>query len=105
MDKRYVGTLVAAILTACIVLMGYVKIQSDITNHVANISKLESQLNELKLSNEEYYSKITSSVDLAEIRRIAIVELGMKYAKEGQVVNYTGEGSDYVRQFSEIPSD
>jgi len=30
-------------------------------------------------------------------------ELGMKYAKEGQVVQYTGEGNDYVRQYSDIP--
>jgi len=27
----------------------------------------------------------------------------MKYAKEGQVVQYTGEGNDYVRQYSDIP--
>lgn len=105
MNMRYVSAMIAAILIACVVLMGYVKLQSDITNHVTNISKLESQLYELQLSNDEYYTKIMSSVDLEEIKRIAITELGMKYAKEGQVVNYTGEGSDYVRQFSEIPGN
>ena len=44
-----------------------------------------------------------SSVDLEEIKRIAISELGMKYAKEGQVITYSGEGSDYVRQYDDIP--
>lgn len=68
-----------------------------------HISRLESELNELKLSNDEEYSRITSSVDLEEIRRIAIGELGMRYAKEGQIIGYSTEGSDYVRQFSDIP--
>jgi hypothetical protein len=27
----------------------------------------------------------------------------MKYAKEGQVIEYEGEGNDYVRQYSDIP--
>ena len=53
--------------------------------------------------NDETYTKIMSEVDLEEIKRIAIGELGMKYAKDGQVITYTGEGSDYVRQYSDIP--
>ena len=40
---------------------------------------------------------------IEEIRRIAIEELGMTYAKEGQVVMVSGEGSDYVRQISAMP--
>ena len=57
----------------------------------------------MKLENDETYTKIMSSVDLEEIKRIAINELGMKYAKEGQVITYSGEGSDYVRQYDDIP--
>ncbi len=105
MNIGYISAMAVAILVVCVVLMSYVKLKSDITNHVTKIAKLESQLYELQLSNDEYYTKIMSGVDLEEIKRIAIAELGMKYAKEGQVVNYTGEGSDYVRQFSEIPSN
>ena len=41
----------------------------------------------MKLSNDEDYSRAASSVDLEEIRRVAIGELGMRYAKEGQIVN------------------
>ena len=93
----------AAFLIVCVVLTGYVKLQSNITSHIKNISDLERQLNEMKLANDETYTKIMSSVDLEEIKRIAVSELGMKYAKEGQVVQYTGEGNDYVRQYSDIP--
>lgn len=103
MNKGYIGVMVAAVLIVCGLLMSYVKMQSDITNHINTISDLESRLNELKLANDETYTKIMSNVDLEEIKRIAVNELGMKYAKEGQVVQYTGEGNDYVRQYSDIP--
>jgi len=78
-------------------------LQSDITNSIKNISRLESQLNALKLDNDEEYSRITSSVDLEEVKRIAIQELGMKYAEEGQIVIVEGGGSDYMRQMADIP--
>ena len=103
MNLGYISFMIASVLVVCIVLMGYVNLQSDITNRVTHISKMESQLNSMKLENDETYTKIMSSVDLEEIKRIAISELGMKYAKEGQVITYSGEGSDYVRQYDDIP--
>lgn len=103
MNKGYIAVMAVALVAACGVLMSYVKLQSDITNHISNISKLESQLNEKRLANDETYTKIMSGIDLEEIKRIAINELGMRYAKDGQVIEYTGEGNDYVRQYSEIP--
>jgi cell division protein FtsL len=103
MNKGYILVMAAAIVLVCIVLMSYVKLQSEMTNHISTISSLESELNEKKLANDETYTKIMSSVDLEEIKRIAVSELGMKYAKEGQVIEYEGEGNDYVRQYSDIP--
>lgn len=103
MNKGYIAVAAVAFVIVCVVLIGYVKLQSDITNHITSISKLESQLNEMRLANDETYTKIMSSIDLEEIKRIAVNELGMKYAKEGQVVEYTGEGNDYVRQYGALP--
>ena len=103
MNKGYIAVAAAAFVIVCSVLMFYVNLQSNITNHIATISKLESQLYEMKLANDETYTKIMSSIDLEEIKRIAVNELGMKYAKEGQVVEYTGEGNDYVRQYGALP--
>lgn len=103
MNMGYMAVMAGAVLIVCGLMMSYVKMQSDITNHINTISDLESRLNELKLANDETYTKIMSNVDLEEIKRIAVNELGMKYAKEGQVVQYTGEGNDYVRQYSDIP--
>lgn len=104
MNFGYIFFMMIAMLVVCVVLIGYVELQADITNKINHISQLESQLNELRLENDETYTKIMSSVDLEEIKKIAINELGMKYAKEGQVITYSGEGSDYVRQYKEIPN-
>lgn len=103
MNPGYVLFLVLALAVAGFVLIGYIRLQSDITSSITRISHLESQLNDMRLSNDEEYSRIESSVDLDEVRRIAIEELGMTYASEGQVITYSADGSDYVRQVQEIP--
>lgn len=103
MSAGYVLFLCAALVATGLILINYIGLQSDITNSVQHISVLESQLNELKLANDEEYSRITSSVDLEEIKQIAIQELGMQYAEEGQVVTFTSENSDYVKQMADIP--
>jgi hypothetical protein len=103
MNPGYVLFLSAALLVAGFVLIGYIKLQSEITASVKDVAALESQLNELKLSNDEEYSRITRSVDLEEIKRIAIQELGMRYAEKDQIVTIPGEGSDYVTQLEDIP--
>lgn len=103
MNIGYVLFLGVAMLTAGIILTGYLTLQSDITNSIKHIASLESELNTLKLDNDEKYNRITSNVNLAEIRRIAIQELGMQYAGEGQIITYDGEDSDYVRQLGDIP--
>lgn len=103
MSAGYVLFLSAALASACIILVYYIGLQSDITNSVKHIAALERQLNELKVANEEDYSRISSSVDLEEIRRIAIQELGMQYAREGQIISFASENSDYVKQMAEIP--
>ncbi len=103
MNLGYVAFLAAAMLIAGYVLIGYIQMQADLTAQVEQIARLESQLNSLRLSNDEELARVNSSVDLEEIKRIAIGELGMVYATEGQIVNYNYEGSDYVRQVGDIP--
>lgn len=101
MNLGYVLFLMGALCICALVLMNYLQLQSDITTKVKHISGLESELNNMQLSNEENYNRIISSVDLEEIRKIAIGELGMSYAQEGQIIVYDGAGSDYMRRVSE----
>lgn len=103
MSAGYVLFLSFALIATGCILVGYIKLQSDITNSIKNISRLETQLNDLRLANDEEYNRITSRVDLEEVRRIAIQELGMQYAKEGQIVTFESENNDYVKQIAAIP--
>ena len=103
MSAGYVLFLCAALVVAGFTLTNYVGLQSDITNSVKHISSLEKQLNDLKLANDEEYSRITSSVNLEEIKRVAIQELGMQYAEEGQIISFSSENNDYVKQMADIP--
>lgn len=103
MSFGYVLFLACALVAAGIILTGYIGLQSDITNSINSISSLESRLNNLKLDNDEEYSRITSNIDLEEVKRVAIQELGMRYAKEGQIITFSDEGSNYVRQIADIP--
>ena len=103
MSAGYVLFLCVALCIAGFTLTNYIGLQSDITNSVKHISKLEKQLNDLKLANDEEYSRITSSVNLEEIKRVAIQELGMQYAEEGQIISFASENNDYVKQMADIP--
>lgn len=100
----YVLFIAAALVLTAFVLMNYISLRSDVTNRLEHISSLETQLNDLKLENDATYSRINSNMDLEEIRNAAINELGMTYAKEGQVETFTSENGDYVRQLEQIPN-
>ncbi len=103
MSPGYVLFLSLALIATGFILVSYIRLQSDITNRIDHISALERELNDLRLANDEEYNRITSSIDLEEVRRIAVQELGMRYAEEGQIVSFTSENNDYVKQLSLIP--
>ena len=98
MSAGYVLFLLTALVATGIILVYYIGLQSDITNRVDAISEMESRYNNLKLANDEEYNRISSSLDLEQIKAVAIGELGMTYAREGQIINVEDSETDYVRQ-------
>ncbi len=98
----YVLFVAIALVFTAFVLMQYISLRSDVTNRLQHISALESELNDLKLENDATYSRINSNMDLEQIRDTAINELGMTYAREGQIETFTSENGDYVRQLAKI---
>lgn len=100
MNFGYLLFLAAALCTCGVILIHYIQLQSELTSRTKNVAKLESRLNVLRTENDEKYNRINGSIDLEQIRRVAIGELGMTYAKEGQIVMYTSEEHDYMRKVS-----
>lgn len=102
MNRRYAAfmALLMAAMTFC--LIGYIKLLSDISDTNSRIVSLESQLAEMKSSNNEIYNEIVGSIDLEQIRRIAIDEFGMQYADQDQIVVYSDTKGDTVHQVVDI---
>ena len=98
MSIGYVTFLMVALVACAFFLVNYIQMQSKPTARITEVSRMESELNSLKLANDEEYSRITSNINLEEIKRIAIGELGMTYAAEGQVIPYESNSNDYMRQ-------
>lgn len=85
--------------------MNYLQLQAANTAHRKNVTDLESQLSSLKLANDTKYDETMASVDLEKIKDIAINELGMVYAEQGQIINYNSQDGDYVRQYEDVPTN
>lgn len=104
MDRGF-ATFLIGISVVCVVLcIWYLRMRSTATAQLEENNQLSSQLTTLKSENDALYENITNSVDLEHIRDVAMNELGMKYADEDQIIWYHTEGSDYVRQYQEVPS-
>lgn len=101
MSLGYVVFLIAALMVAGVVLIGYIRLQADITSLSGEITRQEKLINSLRVENEEALSRIESSVDLEMIKQVAIQELGMTYPKEGQIITYENVGYDYMRKVSD----
>ena len=102
MNLRYaafMGLLVAAVT---LILIGYIKLQADISRVSREVASLQTQLGELRAANNENYAAINAGVDLEEVRRIAVQELGMKNAEKDQIILYSDRQSDMVRQVSAL---
>ena len=98
MNAGYVLFLSIAVCITAVTLLGYIKAVSNLTISAKRVAMLERELNDMILTNDENLDRINASVNLEDIKQIAVNELGMTYAKEGQVVVIGNEGNDYVRQ-------
>ena len=104
-NKRYALFLTMGVIIFGLFAGAYIKIQSDITARLKTISKLESQIADLKAENDEAYKRINTVIDLDAIKNTAINELGMFYATQDQIVYYKVEDDDYMNQYIQIPTE
>lgn len=88
----------AAFVAIGAMMIQYISLSSEISALSNSIASLESQVSDLRAENDEYYGRIMSSVDLEKVREIAIMDLGMVYASEDQIITYDSQVDDYVEQ-------
>ncbi|MCR5502990.1 MAG: hypothetical protein K6F53_08270 [Lachnospiraceae bacterium] len=106
---RRIGLVKAAIalsvflIVAAGVLCYYIQLLNSVKDDVKSISVMESRLENIREDNDDAIRRINSAEDIESIRRVAIQELGMRYAKEAQIVMISGEEEDYLVQIRNIP--
>lgn len=96
MNIGYVLFLIAALFLCAMVLINYIQSQAEFTAKISEISQLEKELNTIKRNNDEEMERLESSMNLEEIKRRAIIELGMVCANENQVIIYQSPNQDYM---------
>ena len=94
---------------ACVLTLSlgayYLEQQALSTSSQKKIASLESELADLKKDNADELNRIETSVNLEEIREIAINELGMVYATKENVVLYKNTSQNYVSQYGDVPQE
>ena len=101
--RGYVTFLTVAGIITAVISAGYIKLQSDLTSHLKNISKLESQLEDVRADNSAAAKRLNTAAALRYVKQVAITDLGMHYAGSDQVVYYTVDNADYMNQYADIP--
>lgn len=104
MDRGYVMFLTAATVVCFIVCAMFIHLQSDVTNRMANIASIESQIAEVKADNVAAEKRLETTMNLDQIKEAAR-NLGLIMPGSEQVRYYSVENSDYMNQYGEIPSN
>ncbi|MBR5422190.1 MAG: hypothetical protein IK115_13685 [Lachnospiraceae bacterium] len=104
-DPMAVLLFVASAAIMLVVVFQFIHLQTEVTQARKHYSALRSEYEDLKRSNDLYHERIVSKVDMNEVARIAEEELGMKLAEEGQIISYSGQIDDYVKQYTDVPSE
>lgn len=105
MNPAYVMFLTVASVVTFMVCFHYIQLRSQITSRMKNIAALETELSDLKIENDAELSRVNNSIDLEEIKRIAMEELGMVYASKEQVILYEDKDAEYFRQYESVTNE
>ena len=83
------------------VLMLY--LNTKISTQQNNISALEAELEKIEDDNAAHKLRLNNMYTLDDIYNVATNELGMVYAKRGQIIYYDSANEDYVKQYQDVP--
>lgn len=103
MGPGYMLFLTVAVGMTVLICALYVHLQSNISTRMRHISSLEGQVMELQMDNDAAMKRVEASVDLDEVKRRAMDELGMVYPTEDQIVYFKVDTDDYMNQYQDIP--
>jgi cell division protein FtsL len=101
-DRGSLIHLVTLTLAALFVCTIFLKLNFQVQQQTTRVAVLQKEVEALRVSNDDAEKRIEEASDLCAIREKA-ESYGMGYPKEGHVIYYTLEDSDYMYQTGEIP--
>lgn len=106
--SNHINFLFTAVVTGVAIVIfsicsQYLQMQTKVMANASEVSRLQSELNELTTANDEMEVQINANIDYESIYNTAINELGMINPKKGQVITFDAGVSEYVKQYGEIP--
>lgn len=102
-DFKYTCFVVASVfimVAACVTMLFWMSQIDSQQNHISN---LEAQLETIQADNTAYKMSIDNMYSLEQVYDAAVNELGMVYARKGQIVYYESADEDYVKQYQDVP--
>lgn len=101
--RFWVGVAFVAIVAIALSCYNYLLLKAQVSEKTDLLAKLESQYVDLKTENDLTEVVIDSTIDYDKILDVAINELGMVTAKQGQVITYESQEMECVKQLGNIP--
>ena len=89
------------LVAACGVLLSG---EMRLNNYLDEVSTLEAQIEDLKSQNDFELSRITESIDYEAIQQEA-ANLGMVKLMPDKIIDIEYSGSDYVKQYKDVPEN
>lgn len=105
MSPTFVMLLTFATALMLAVCIQYLQVRASVYGRMGNIETMETELKELKDSNETLRARIEAASDIRQIYKIATEELGMVYPEDSQIIRYDRTEREYVQQYEEIPEE
>ncbi len=100
----YVLMLLAVTVLFGYLCFSYLKVQASINASMNRIANLEEQITKVRSENAVRENRLSAQMDLEEVYRIAVDEMGMVYPNENEVIEYAEQMREYVRQYENIPN-
>ena len=100
---RYTVFVVSAVLIMVAAWFFMLAMEAKVNNQQNNINQLETQLETLQNDNAARKNEMANMYTLDDVYDIATNELGMVYAKKGQIIYYESAEEDYVKQYQDVP--
>lgn len=103
-SRGRLARLVLVTVLTLVVCTVFLQISFRVQQQTYRVAVLQKELNTLRQQNDDAQKRLEDAVGRCEVQEKAL-QLGMGYPKEGSVVYYSVEDSDYMFQTRDIPQN